>query len=317
MPETSGWLTDVEGIRVGHYTDLEVMTGCTVVLCDGGSIGGIAMRGGCPGTRETPILEPGRVATQVHAVFLTGGTVLGLDATAGVMRYLEERGIGHETKWARLPTVPAAVIFDLAVGRADVRPTPEWAYQACLAASDGPLEEGNVGAGTGADVGKLYGHEYASKGGMGTASLTLPNGIHIGALAVVNAFGDIVDTNGAILAGSRHPKTGEFVNTEKAMQGDISQTILPYENTTLIVVATDASLTKEAVNKVAQMADDGLARAIRPVHTTIDGDVVFALATCKKGNNVNLNVIGTMASSVPEEAIRRAVRRVEHTVVGG
>ena len=304
-------ITDVEGIRVGHYTDREARTGCTVILCECGAVGGVGVRGGCPGTRETPILKPGRFVSEVHAVFLTGGTVFGLYAAAGVMRFLEERGIGHETKWARLPTVPAAVVFDLAVGRADVRPTPEWAYQACLAASDGPVEEGSVGAGTGADVGKLYGHGYASKGGLGTASLTLPGDVHVGALAVVNAFGDVVDRNGAILAGARDPKTGNFANTERAMQGDISQTILPYENTTLVVVATDAMLTKETANKVAQMADDGLARAIRPVHTMIDGDVVFALATGTKGESVNLNVIGTMAARVTEEAIRRAVRQVE------
>ncbi len=310
MQNASGWLTAVEGIRVGHYTDLEAMTGCTVVLCEGGAIGGVDIRGGCPGTRDTPMLEPGRSATQVHAVFLTGGTVFGLDATAGVMRYLEERGVGHETNWARLPTVPAAVIFDLAVGRADVRPTPEWAYEACLSASDGPIEEGRVGAGTGADVGKLYGHEQASKGGLGTASLTLPGGVHVGALAVVNAFGDVVDANGAILAGARDLQTGGFVNTERAMQGDVSQTILPYENTTLVVVATDARLTKEATNRMAQMADDGLARAIRPAHTMIDGDIVLVLSTGMKGDNVNLNVIGAASAWTTEEAIRRAIRSV-------
>ena len=317
MSACSGSITDVQGIRVGHYTDFEAQTGCTVVLCQGGTVGGVALRGGCPGTRDTPMLEPGRFVPHVHAILLTGGTVYGLDATAGVMQYLEERGIGHETPWARLPLVPAAVVFDLAVGCAHVRPTPENAYDACLAATDGPIEEGSVGVGTGADVGKLYGHDHASKGGVGTASLTLPGDVRVAALAVVNAFGDVVDARGEILAGARDSRTGEFTDTERAMKGDVSLTILPFENTTLVVVATDAKLTKEMVNKVAQMADDGLARAIRPAHTMLDGDAVFALATCDKQGEANVNVIGAAAAVVTAQAIRRAVLLANHRPTGG
>lgn len=310
-----GRLTDVTGIRVGHYTDRVSLKGCTVVLCSECTVGGVAIRGGSPGTRETTALEAGCHVPFVDAIFLTGGSVYGLDATAGVMRYLEEEGRGLETKWARLPTVPAAVIFDLALGRADVRPTPDWAYQACLCATDGTFEEGRVGAGTGADVGKLYGHDHASPGGLGSVNITLPEGVHVAALAVVNAFGDVVARDGQIIAGARGPKTGAFANTEICMQGDIARTILPWENTTLVVVATDATISKEAANRVAQMADDGIARAIRPAHTGIDGDVVFALATGQKSQSVNLNVLGTVAARAAEEAIRRAVRVAARDVV--
>jgi L-aminopeptidase/D-esterase-like protein len=303
----AGRLTDVQGIRVGHYTDRSALTGCTVVLCDEGTVGGVALRGGCPGTRETPALETGRSLLCVDAILLAGGSVFGLDAAAGVMRYLEEQRRGQHKDSGPLPVVAAAVIFDLAVGRADVRPTADSAYQACLSATNGAFEEGNVGVGASADVGKLYGHPHASRGGLGTASVTLPAGVHVAALAVVNAFGDVIARSGEILAGARDPQTGAFADTESRMQGDIAATILPWENTTLVVVATDAGLTKEAANRVAQMADDGIARAIRPAHTSLDGDVVFALATGRVDAKVNLNVLGAMAARVTEEAIQRAV----------
>jgi len=308
-------ITDVAGIKVGHWTDIEAPTGCTVVLCGEGATGGVDVRGSAPGTRETDLLRPINLVQEVHAVLLAGGSVYGLDAACGVVRWLEERKIGFDLGLdvGVAPIVPAAVLFDLDIGRADVRPNAEAGYAACQAATDGPVAEGSVGAGAGATVGKLLGPKFATKSGLGTASLKIGHGIVVGALVAVNAFGDVVDPNsGQIVAGTRKPVVGDWADTVKAMQGDLDQTILAFpQNTTLGVVATNAVLTKEQVNKVAQMAHDGLAMAIRPVHTMFDGDTIFALATgkAKEAPQGDPTVIGTAAAQVMAQAVLRAARQ--------
>ncbi len=308
-------ITDVQGIQVGHDTDRQGVTGCTVVLCPTGAVGGVDVRGSAPGTRETDLLRPINLVQEVHAVLLTGGSAYGLDAAGGVMRWLQERGIGFNVGVGVVPIVPAAVLFDLTIGDPTARPDAEAGYRACQAASDGLVAEGSVGAGTGATVGKLLGPKFATKCGLGTASLKIGQGIVVGAIVAVNAFGDVVDPeSGAILAGTRKPVLGGFVNTVKQMQGDLGQAILSFANTTLAVVATSAYLTKEAANKVAQMAHDGLARTIRPVHTMLDGDVVFCLATGKppkKGRGADASVVGAAAAEVLAQAVVRAAQQAE------
>jgi|SRR5579859_836181 len=259
-------ITDIPGIRVGHDTNLEAGTGCTVILCDAPAVGGVDVRGGAPATRETDLLHPMHLVEEVHAVLLTGGSAYGLDAAGGVMRYLEERNIGYDVGIARVPIVPAAAIFDLAFGSASIRPGAAEGYRACEQATDDPVEQGNVGAGTGATVGKMLGAAILMKGGLGSASTRLDDGTLVGAIVAVNAFGDVIDPQTQqVIAGARNPMGGFIFSN-------------PFGNSTIAVVATSASLSKEAVNKVAQMAHDGLAQAIRPVHTMFDGDTVFALA---------------------------------------
>jgi len=305
-------ITDVAGIKVGHYTDLEAATGCTVVLCVEGATGGVDVRGSAPGTRETDLLRPINLIEQVHAVLLTGGSAFGLDAATGVMRYLEEQGCGFHVGVARVPIVPAAVLFDLAIGSATVRPNAEAGYVACQTASAGPVAEGNVGAGTGATVGKLLGPRFATKSGLGTASMKIGKGVVVAALVAVNAFGDVVDPeNGRIIAGTRKPVLGGFLNTLEHMKGDLGQTILGFANTTIGVITTNASLTKTQTTKVAQMAHDGLAMTIRPVHTMFDGDTIFALATgnLSRGKKPDdASVVGAAAVQVMAQAVLRAVR---------
>ena len=303
-------ITDVEGIKVGHYTDLKAATGCTVVLCEEGAIGGVDVRGPAPGTRETDLLRPMHLVERVHAVLLTGGSAFGLDAATGVMRYLEERGIGFDVKVAKVPIVPAAVLFDLAIGDPKIRPDAEAGYGACLAASDGEVAEGNVGAGTGATVGKLLGPKFATKSGLGTASQRIGRGIVVGAIVAVNALGDVVDPKtGQIIAGTRKPMGKGFLNTAERMKGQLGQTILALANTTIGVVATNARLTKEQANVVARMAHDGLARAIRPAHTMFDGDTIFALSLGNK--RADVTVVGLVAAEVVATAIVRAVTQAE------
>ncbi len=308
-------ITDVEGIKVGHYTDQEGITGCTVVLCEGGAVGGVDVRGSAPGTRETDLMRPVNLVQEVHAILLTGGSAYGLDAASGVMRWLEERGIGFDVGVGVVPIVPAAVLFDLAIGDPKARPDAKAGYQACQSATDGPVAEGSIGAGTGATVGKLLGPKFATKSGLGTASVKIGKGLVVGAIVAVNGFGDVVDPDtGAILAGTRKPVVGGFVNTMKRMQGDLGQTILGFANTTLAVVATNGYLTKEAANKVAQMAHDGLARSIRPVHTMFDGDTIFALATGKppkKGSGADPSVVGATAAEVLAQAVVQAVQQAD------
>lgn len=305
-------ITDVEGIQVGHWTDLEAATGCTVVLCREGAVGGVDVRGSAPGTRETDLLRPVTLVQQAHAVLLTGGAAYGLNAAGGVMRWLEEQGLGLNVGVGVVPIVASAVLFDLAIGRPDVRPGPDAGYAACQTANDGPVDEGCVGAGAGATVGKLLGHAHATKSGLGTAARRIANGVTVGALVAVNALGDVVDpTNGAIIAGPRNPAGGGFVNTMARLQGDLRHTMLGFPtNTTLAVVATDAALSKEGANKMAHMAHDGLAQVIHPVHTMVDGDTVFALATGRRTETpADMSAVGAVAASVLAEAVVRAVRQ--------
>jgi L-aminopeptidase/D-esterase-like protein len=311
-------ITDVPGIRVGHAQDETALTGCTVILCENGAVGGVDQRGGAPGTRETDALHPIHLVSEVHAVILAGGSAFGLDAASGVVRYLEERGVGFDVRVARVPIVPAAILFDLSIGRSDVRPNAEMGYQACLNATADPPAEGNVGAGTGATVGKILGMGQAMKSGVGTASVKIGSQVIVGAIAAVNAFGDVIDPeNGKIVAGARAIQKGPlkvgsgeyFADTMQVMRTLVGRTILGFASrghTVIGVVATNARLNKEQANKVAQMAQDGIARTIRPAHTMLDGDTVFALATGER--RADVNIIGAFAAEVLAQAILRAVR---------
>jgi len=305
-------ITDVPGIKVGHYTDKKAVTGCTVVLCETGAVAGVDVRGSAPGTRETDLLRPMNLVERVHAILLSGGSAFGLDAAGGVMRYLEEQGIGYETLVAKVPIVPAAIIFDLDIGSSKIRPGIEEGYKACLAASDKEVAEGCVGAGTGATVGKISGIERAIKSGLGTASYKIGGDIIVAALLVVNAVGDIINPKtGIILAGPRDQENKGFCSTiELLTQGAYSdrQSSLP-SNTTLGVVATNASLNKEQANKLAQMAQDGIARAINPSHTMYDGDTIFALSLGDKIGDIT--ILGAVAAEVVADAIVRAVQQAE------
>ena len=302
-------LTAVPGIKVGHATDPVGLTGCTVVLCEAGAVGGVDQRGGAPGTRETDLLRPMHLVQKVHGVMLAGGSAFGLAAADGVMRYLAERGVGVKAGPARVPIVPAAILFDLAVGSADARPDAEMGYAACLAASDEAVAQGNVGAGTGCSAGKLLGARHATKTGIGSAAIELGGGLVVAALIAVNPFGDVVDEAGRIIAGTADgPLRGEgYADTLVLLRGMTGRLALRIAGATVIgVVATNARLDKEQVNKVAQMAQDGLARTIRPAHTLFDGDTLFALATGRVRASVTL--VGAYAAEAVAQAIVRAVR---------
>lgn len=311
MTNPKNGITDVPGIKVGHYTDREGATGCTVVLCEEGAVAGVDVRGSASGTREIDPLRPMSLVRQVNAVLLSGGSAFGLDAAGGVMRYLEERGFGFQTSVARVPIVPAAILFDLGIGSARARPGADEGYRACLAASDGEIAEGSVGAGTGAVVAKVLGMERAVKGGLGTASERFGQGIVVGAIVAVNAFGDVIDPGtGATLAAPRRPGGGFIRTLDLLKSGQKSRYHIP-DNTTIGVVATNATLDKEQVNKIAQMAQDGVARAIEPAHTMVDGDVLFALATCKTAGIADVTLLGSVAAEVVARAIVRAITQAE------
>jgi len=311
-------ITDIPGIEVGHAQDLEALTGCTVILCRKGAVGGVDQRGGAPGTRETDLLDPVNLVEKVHAILLAGGSAFGLDAATGVMRYLEEQHIGFNAGPVRVPIVPAAILFDLGLGRADRRPDAEMGYAAAAAASAGAVAEGNVGAGTGASVGKIFGNLGAMKSGLGTASLEIGGGLVVGALVAVNAFGDVVDPQtGQIAAGARPSKigllkvsgAGPFADTLQVMQTPAGRAIMGLatrSNTVIGVVASNARFDKAGTTWVARMAQDGLARAIRPAHTRLDGDTIFALSTGQK--KADVSIVGAFAAEVLAQAILRAVR---------
>ncbi|MDW8366114.1 MAG: P1 family peptidase [Abditibacteriales bacterium] len=311
-----GSITDVDGIWVGHDTNQEAATGCTVIIAEGGAVGGVDVRGGAASTRGTDMLNPLNLVERVNAIVLTGGSAFGLDAACGVMEWLEARGVGFDVGVTKVPIVSAAVIFDLSIGSASVRPDRASGRRACEAATPRATAQGNVGVGTGATVGKLWGMPSAMKGGLGVASLTLPDGVVVGALVVVNAFGDVRDwRTGELLAGARDPQTGRLANTvEQMKQGVLRRSFAPPVNvwgmnTTLGVVATNAALTKTQATKIAQMAHDGLARSIAPVHTMFDGDAIFALSCGDQ--SCDLNLIGVVAAEVVAEAINNAVRHAE------
>lgn len=311
-------ITDVPGIEVGHAQDDDSLTGCTAILCRKGAVAGVDVRGGAPGTRETDLLNPLNLVQSVHAVLLAGGSAFGLDAASGVMRYLEEQGIGFDTGVGKVPIVPAAILFDLNLGRADRRPDAQMGFEAAAAATSDAPREGNFGAGTGASVGKMFGAKQSMKCGIGTASMEIGGGVVVGALMAVNAFGDVVDpeTN-QILAGLRSAdvgpihlgQAGYFGDTLKMMKTFFGRTILSFAtkvNTVIGVVATNADFTKAEATKMAQMAHDGLARAVRPAHTMLDGDTIFALAT--GGKKADVSTVGAYAAEVTAQAIVRAAR---------
>ncbi len=316
-------LTDIAGLLVGHYTDTQAVTGCTVVLCPEGAVAGVDIRGAAPGTRETDLLQPMNFVQQVHGILLTGGSAFGLDAASGVMQWLEEQGIGFQVGVGVVPIVPAAVLFDLGIGQADVRPGAEEGYLACQHATteqtafgreidpNQVLTEGSVGAGTGATVGKLFGMLRATKSGLGMASRQLANEVKVGAIVAVNAFGDVIDPqHNQVLAGVRTSDGTTYERTMDYFFRDLSETMFGFaQNTTLAVVATDATLTKPEAAKMAQMAHDGLARTINPIHTMFDGDTIFALATGKNQRPTDISVIGAAATSVLAEAVIRSVQQ--------
>ena len=315
-------ITAIEGIRVGHATNSFARTGCTVVLCESGAVAGVDVRGSAPGTRETDAIRPGRLVQNAHAILLTGGSAFGLDAAGGVMRYLEERGIGFPAGPVRVPIVPSAVVFDLGVGDANIRPDAELGYQACINATTSVVALGQVGAGTGATVGKLPGCIVA-RGGIGSACRQLPNGLIVGAIVVVNAVGNIVSpATGEIIAGARDTETGAFVDIIERMSDADARTSIEVAggtagtNTTIGVVVTNTALSPSEITKVAEIAHDGLARAIRPAHTMYDGDTLFALSVSGLGvrdglgdpTPTRVNTVGIIAAEVVADAIVRAVR---------
>jgi len=295
-----GWITDVEGIKVGHFTDSRRPTGCTVVLYETGAVAGVDVRGSAPGTRETDLLNPINTVDKVHAIVLSGGSAFGLDTAAGVMRWLEERGYGYQTAAAKVPIVPAAILYDLGSGDPKIRPDAAAGYQACASAKSGPVEEGSVGAGAGATISKLAGAQRV-KGGIGTSSIALPNGIVVGAIVAVNAVGDVID-----------PKTGKVVAGSDIMQAwrsgvEITRAPRPGESTTIGIVATNAAFNKTEMTKIAQMAHDGIARAVNPAHTPFDGDTLFAMTTATSTAKIHHGIVGALAAEVVSEAILRAV----------
>lgn len=306
----SSAITDVAGIKVGHFTDTRRPTGCTVILTEGGAIGGVDVRGAAPGTRETDLLNPINTVQVVHAIVLSGGSAFGLDAATGVMRCLEERHIGVNVGAVRVPIVPAAILFDLGVGDPKIRPDAEAGYKACKAATTTAPAEGNVGAGAGATVGKLFGMSRAMKSGLGTAAIKLPSGVTVGAIVAVNAVGDIFDLKTSkLIAGARTTDGKALLGAMAAiLRGEPLPPMLSGTATTIGVVATDATLTKAQATKVAQMAHDGLARTINPVHTAADGDTIFALATGKSSAAANVTLIGALAAEAMAQAVVRAVR---------
>ena len=310
----SGSVTEIEGIKVGHFTDRRRPTGCTVVLAEGGAVGGVDVRGGAPGTRETDLLDPVNLVRQVHAVVLSGGSAFGLDTATGAMRYLEERSIGFDVRIAKVPIVPAAILFDLGIGdKPHIRPNAEAGYQACLAATIDPVAEGSVGAGAGATVGKMSvgasGGRNAMKGGIGNACFTTPDGLRVGAIVAVNAVGDVYDPDtGGMLAGARLPDGSGFVHVARRIREAGSLRLeTPPGNTTIGVIVTNADLTKTQASRIAQVGHNGLVRAINPAHLQADGDTLFAMATGTWQGDVNLSLVSILAAEAVTRAIIRAV----------
>lgn len=307
-PQRLDAITDVAGLKVGHFTHPQRPTGCSVVLCEGGATCGVDVRGGAPGTRETDLLRPDNLVDQVHAVLLTGGSAFGLDAAGGVMRWLEDHGHGYPVGPVRVPIVPAAVLFDLWVGDARLRPDAQAGFAACQAATAGMPAQGNVGAGAGATVGKLWGLARAMKGGIGTASASA-GGFTVGALVAVNAIGDVIDpATGEPVAGARTGDGRHLLRSASALlRGEPPEASRPGVATTIGVIATDATLTKAQATKLATMAHDGLARTIQPAHTMTDGDTLFALATGAVAAPAPMTLLGTLAAAVTAQAVLAAV----------
>ena len=300
-------ITDIKGVSIGHASDFEGLTGVTVILTPSGMTGGIDISGFATSSRQTDALSASHIVPKVHAICITGGSAYGLDAASGVMDYLEERNSGFDVGIARIPIVPTAAIFDLKVGSAKRRPDKNMGYRACQQATDGKIAEGSIGVGTGATVGKFYGIEQAMKGGVGIAANTLNNGLVVGALVVVNAFGDIKDPiSGKILAGARKAKKSmEFADTSGLMRKGVQRPISAFQNTTIGVIVTNAKLTKQNASAVAKIASNGLTKAISPVHTIYDGDIIFTLASGEI--EVDYYTVGLMAEEMLIRAIIRGI----------
>ena len=313
LPAMTGTLTDVEGLLVGHAVRRERPTGCTVILARDGAVAGVDVRGAAPGTRETDLLDPLNTVQQVHAIVFAGGSAFGLDAASGVVGWLEEQGIGFAAGPTRVPIVPAAILFDLGIGGDPrIRPDAACGREAAMAASSAAVPQGSVGAGAGATVGKLLGLAHAMKGGVGSASIRLPNGLVVAALVAVNARGDVVDpATGKVVAGVRTADGQHLADARELLRQGATVPSPGAENTTLGVVATNATLTKTEASLVARMAHDGFARAIAPVHTPSDGDVIFAMATAKQAGAADVGLIGALAADVTAQAIVNAVRHAD------
>lgn len=300
-------ITDIPGFRLGNAGNRNAATGCTVILCEQGAVAGVDVRGGAPGTRETDLLKPENYVAQVHAILLSGGSAFGLDAAAGIMQYLEEQGVGFDTGVAKVPIVSGAVLFDLACGDPHVRPDKAMGYQACIAARDGDFAEGTAGAGIGATVGKFFGARHAMKGGLGAACVQVGR-LMLGAVAAVNCLGDVIDPgSGMVLAGAYQQEPFAFLSTEEGMlkQYDKQGGVFA-GNTTIGAVLTNATLTKSQASKVASMAHNGYARTMRPAHTMVDGDTIFALSAGSV--TADVSVVGLLAARVMEQAVIRAVK---------
>ena len=311
-PSAPAGLMAIAGLKVGHHTLAARPTGCTVVLAEGGAVAGVDVRGAAPGTRETDLLNPLNLVDAVHAIVLAGGSAFGLDAASGVMRYLEERTIGFSTAYGVVPIVPAAILFDLGVGDPKIRPGADCGYAAAVSASAGPVAEGNVGAGAGATVGKMMGMDRAMKGGLGTASIALPDGLVVAALVAVNAYGDVIDpATGRVVAGVRTGDGTRLADARVLLRTGAAQKKALGENSTIGIVATNARLTKTQATKVAQMAHDGLARSITPVHSLADGDTLFALATGTLAGDADVSRVGALAAEAVADAVLRAVRAAQ------
>lgn len=298
-------ILDVKGLKVGQVQDENGLTGCTVVICEDGAVCGVDVRGSAPGTRETDLLDPINLIQKVHAVVLSGGSAFGLESTCGVSKYLEEKNIGFDVGVAKVPIVVGAVLFDLAAGDPKCRPDKEMGYRACEIASDEFLKQGNYGAGCGATVGKIKGPEYAMKGGIGSYSIKLDNGLVVSALIAVNAFGDVYE-DGEIIAGVLNNSKTRILSSYELMKQGVSKGGFSIDNTTIGIVATNAKLDKAGCKKVSQMAHDGYAKAIFPIHTSHDGDTIFTMATGEVETDITL--LGSLAVEVVEKSIINAIK---------
>lgn len=305
-------ITDIEGIKVGHEQNLEAATGCTVIICEEGATAGVDVRGGAPGTRETDLLDPVNLVEQIHAVMLSGGSAFGLDAASGAMQYLEENDIGFDVQVTKVPIVCGAVLFDLIIGDYKIRPDKEMGYQACINATNKECPEGNVGAGTGATVGKMLGKETSMKGGLGVYGLQVGE-LQVAALVAVNCLGDVIDpSTGEILAGILNKDGKTFANTEEIMISHYdNKKNLFSGNTTIGIIVTNGKFNKSQMNKIASMAHNGYARSMRPAHSMFDGDTIFTMATGKV--DADINTVGLLSARVMEQAVIRAVKEAKST----
>lgn len=301
-------LLDVKGLKVGQVEDREGLTGCTVVICEKGAVCGVDVRGGGPGTRETDLLNPINMIQKVHAVVLSGGSAFGLESTCGVSKYLEKHNIGFDVGVSKVPIVVGAVLFDLAVGSSKSRPDIEMGYKACELSSDTILKQGNFGAGCGATVGKIRGIEYAMKGGIGSYSIKLPNGLVVSALVAVNAFGDVYE-NGKVIAGALDDEKKNILNSYELMKSGVNKGGFSIDNTTIGIVATNAKLDKAQCTKISQMAHNGYAKAIFPIHTPHDGDTIFTMSTGEVETDITL--LGSLAAEVVEKSIINAIKKAD------